>query len=159
MVGRDIEPGLYRVTLSTGTLSLGMVYVQRSRDVTMNFQDIIANGNFLGNAYVEIMESDIAISVQGGYLTKIDLEELEPNIQVEVGDGIFLVGYDIAPGTYAVEITDRTMNTGYVARLSDVSMEMSGIIANSIFQGPGYVRILDDDFAVQVQGAKLTFVE
>jgi len=159
MVGKDLPPGLYRVTLSTGILTLGLGYVERSRDISMSFQDIIANETFTGNGYVEILPTDKAVKVTGCYLTELDLDGLEPDLMTEIEAGIYLVGFDIAPGTYAVSIKDNIMNMGYVARLSGLSMGFSDLIANELFQGPGYVRILPDDIAVQISGAKLTFVE
>lgn len=64
--------------------------------------------------------------------------------------------YDIKPGTYKVEVTDETTKMGYVERAKNVSMGMDDIIANEIVQGQGYVTIKPSDFAIRVQGAKLT---
>ena len=72
---------------------------------------------------------------------------------------LFIVGFDIKPGTYKTEVTDTTMKIGYVERLKDVSMNGDAIIANEVLQGPGYVKIKESDFAVRVQGAKLTLQE
>lgn len=154
LVGSDIEPGLYKATLSSSFM--GMAYVERASSVNMDFESIIANILLTGDGYVEILESDVAVKVQSAELTPIDLSALEPNIQTELEDGIYLVGYDVAPGTYKVEVTDTITSMGYVQRSRSVAMGFEDIIANDIIQGPSYVEIMEDDFAVQLQGVKIT---
>ena len=88
---------------------------------------------------------------------KVDIKKIKKDIKTEVHDGIYLVGYDIKPGTYKVTVTDEATGMGYVERTKRVSMNMKDIIANSIFQGPGYITVKKTDFAIRVQGAKLTF--
>lgn len=154
LVGSDIEAGLYRVILTDSIMKMG--YVERASAVSMELTDILANIILQGDGYVEIKETDVAVKLQGVEIYAITLEELEPDLQSEVADGIYLVGYDLAPGTYKVEITDTVTGMGYVERASAVSMGLGDIIANEIVQGQGYVEIKDTDFAVRVQGAILT---
>jgi len=154
LVGQDISPGLYKAII-TDNFS-GMGYIERSKDVTMDMDSILANIILTGDGYVEIKESDVAVKLQGVEISTFDLNSQTPNIKNEVSDGIFLVGYDINPGRYKVEVTDQTTGMAYVERAKNVSMDMDDIIANEIFQGQGYVDIKDSDFAVRIQGAKLT---
>lgn len=153
LVGEDIEPGLYKAKV---TGFAGMSYIERASGVSMEFDDIIANIILNGDGYVEILEDDVAVKIQGAELTKVVYEELVPNIKAEVEDGIYLVGIDIEPGQYKVEVTDTISQMAYIERASRVAMGFDDIIANEIFQGPGYVNISDSDFAVRVQGAKIT---
>jgi len=153
-VGSDIRPGLYKVIVKDSFIDMG--YIDRSKDARMEFESIIANGIILNSGYVRIKESDAYVKIQGATLYPEDTIEI--NIRDMFEDGIYLVGVDIAPGTYKVEVTDTTMNMGYVERQSDVSMEFGDIIANEIFQGQGYVEIMSSDFSIKVQGAKLTKV-
>lgn len=152
LVGTDIEAGLYHVKVVG---FLGMSYIERASDVSMEFDDIIANVVLTGDGYIEILEDDVAVKIQDAELTKVVFEELEKDIKTEVEDGIYLVGIDIEPGQYKVEITDTITGMAYVERASRVSMGFDDIIANELFQGPGYVNISESDFAVKVQGAKL----
>lgn len=154
LVGQDIEAGLYRVTVTDSFMGMG--YVERAKDVSMELEDIIANIILTGDGYVEIKESDVAVKLQDVEIYAIDYDELEKDIKTEVEDGIYLVGIDIEPGRYKVEVTDEIMEMGYVERAKNVSMGLEDIIANEIFQGPGYVEIKEDDFAIRVQDAKLT---
>ena len=154
MVGTDIPSGLYQVTI-TDTIS-NMGYVERSKDVNMEVDSIIANIILTGNGYVEVKDTDKAIKIQGAELKPIKLEELVKNIKTEVSDGIYLVGYDLEPGTYKVEVTDTTSNMGYVERSKSLAMGGDDIIANEVIQGPSYVKIEKGDFAIRLQGVKIT---
>ena len=151
-VGSDIQPGLYKVIVKDSFMNIG--YIDRSRDARMELDSIIANGIISNSGYVRLKEGDAYVKIQGATLYPEDT--IKTNIRDVFEDGIYLVGVDIAPGTYKVEVTDTTMDMGYVERQSDVSMELDDIIANEIFQGQGYVEIMSSDFSVKVQGAKLT---
>ncbi len=154
LVGKDIQSGLYKVTVTDKITKMG--YVERAKDLDMEMDSIIANIILTGNGYVEILSTDVAVKLQGVEIEPIKLEDLEPDIKNEVSDGIYLVGYDIAPGTYKVEVTDTITNMGYVERSRSVAMGMEDIIANEIIQGPGYVKIEQGDFAVRLQGVKIS---
>ncbi len=157
LVNKDIASGLYKVTLTDNIMKMG--YVERSSDVTMELDSIIANIILTGNGYVELLDTDMAVRLQGVEIQPIDIKTLTPNIQPEVEDGIYLIGYDLAPGTYKVEVIDETSSMGYVERSKSVAMGTDDIIANQIFQGPGYVKIQEGDFAVRLQGVRITLQE
>ena len=71
----------------------------------------------------------------------------EPSAGDIPGDGTFLVGEDIQPGTSQ---TDGGGEFGcYWARLSDTSGELEGIIANGNPQGPTTVTIAPSDAAFE----------
>lgn len=153
LVGKDIEPGLYKVEVTDTIMNMG--YVERAKGISMAFEDILANIILTGDGYVEIKDTDLAVKFQGVRALPINLAEIQPDIKEVVEDGIHLVGYDIAPGTYQVEVTDTTMEKGYVERTRKVAMDLNDIISNEVFQGPGYVEVKESDFAIRVQGAVL----
>ncbi len=153
LVGKDIPAGIYKVTLTDSLMKMG--YLERLKGVSMTLGDIIANEIVMGDGYLEIKETDFAVRLQGVSISQVILSDLAPSTKAEVSDGVYLVGYDLCPGLYQVNVTDKIMNMGYVERLRGVSMEFGDIISNSIFQGPGYVEVKDGDFAIKVQGAKL----
>lgn len=62
------------------------------------------------------------------------------------GNGTFLVGEDIAPGTYR---TDGSGNFCYWARLSGLSGEFQDIITNGVPEGSAYVTISASDVAFE----------
>ncbi|MFW6205115.1 MAG: hypothetical protein ACOC96_09095 [Actinomycetota bacterium] len=65
------------------------------------------------------------------------------------GDGVFLVGDDIEPGTYR---GDGSSGTCYWARLSGTSGDLDDIIANDLPQGPTVVTIAESDVAFETVG-------
>lgn len=154
LVNKDMASGLYRVTLNDTGMKMG--YVERAKDVTMGTDSIIANNLLTGNGYVEILKTDVAVKLQGVTIEPIKIKDLKPAIKTEATDGIYLVGYDLAIGTYKVAVTDTTTKMGYVERSRSVSMGMDDTIANQIVQGSGYVKIVKGDFAVRLQGVKIT---
>lgn len=154
LVNKDITSGLYRVTLNDTGMKIG--YVERAKDVNMETDSIIANILLSGNGFVEIKSTDKAVKLQGVTIEPIKLTDLKPNIKNEASDGIYLIGYDLAPGTYKVEVTDTTTKMGYVERSKSVAMGTEDMIANEIQQGTGYVKIEKGDFAVRLQGVKIT---
>ncbi|MBU3110996.1 hypothetical protein [Clostridium lacusfryxellense] len=154
LVNKDMGSGLYRVTLNNSALKMG--YVERAKDATMEANSIIANIILTGNGYVEIAKTDVAVKLKGVTIEPIKIKELKPSIKTEAADGIYLVGYDLAIGVYKVALTDTTTKMGYVERSRSVSMGVEDTIANEIVKGPGYVKIIKGDFAVRLQGVKIT---
>ncbi|MGW3248453.1 hypothetical protein [Streptomyces sp. NPDC001070] len=67
------------------------------------------------------------------------------------GDGEYLVGEDIKPGTYKTAGADSF--GCYWARLKDASGEFDAIIANNNLKGPGRVTIKKGEY-FQTQGCK-----
>ena len=66
----------------------------------------------------------------------------------EIGPGMYLVGRDIAPGTYRGEAGTGVLDSCYWKRLSGVSGEFSDLIANDNAMGSYFVSIEDSDFAL-----------
>jgi hypothetical protein len=69
------------------------------------------------------------------------------------GDGVYLVGEDIAPGTYD-GVVDGSF--GYWARLKSTDGMTSAIIANAIVRGPFVLEIYVADRAVELRGVTIT---
>lgn len=72
----------------------------------------------------------------------------EPSAGAIPGDGTFLVGEDIQPGTYRTDGGEYC----YWARLADTSGEFEGIITNGNTQGPTTVTISASDAAFETNG-------
>lgn len=153
-VGSDIEPGLYKAVVTDNIFNAG--YIERSKSASMDFESIIANIMLTGNGYVRILDTDAYVQLNDVELTPFDLENATANFSDSYEDGIYIVGLDIAPGEYKVEVTDDLMGMGYVERMSDVTMGFDSIISNGIFEGQGYVEIAPGDFSVKLQSVILT---
>lgn len=72
----------------------------------------------------------------------------EPSAGDIPGDGTFLVGEDIDPGTYRTDGGEFC----YWARLSDTSGELESIITNGSAQGPTTVTVSASDAAFETSG-------
>ena len=73
----------------------------------------------------------------------------ESSIFDEVADSRTLkVGSEIQPGEY--KVTPNSEFGGYVARLSCTTGEFDCIISNDLVDGPVYLTVLPDDYAVQL---------
>ncbi|MEU8622071.1 hypothetical protein [Streptomyces sp. NPDC048623] len=68
------------------------------------------------------------------------------------GDGVFLVGKDIQPGTYRSDGKDNVLC--YWARLSDTTGELGDIVANGNAEGQVIVKINPNDKAFQTSDCK-----
>ena len=68
------------------------------------------------------------------------------------GDGIYLVGRDIAPGTYDGVVKAAV---GYWARLRYTDGLVASIIANGLPQGPFVLTVIESDKAVELRGVEL----
>jgi len=69
------------------------------------------------------------------------------------GDGIYLVGEDILPGTYDGVVLGTQ---GYWARLKATDGQIGSILANAIPQAPFVLTIVVSDRAVELRGVRIT---
>ena len=69
------------------------------------------------------------------------------------GDGIYLVGVDIVPGTYEGAVTGEV---GYWARLKGTDGVVGSIITNALPRGPFVLTIIKSDKAVELRGVVIT---
>lgn len=68
------------------------------------------------------------------------------------GDGVYIVGENISPGTYDGVVNDKV---GYWARLKGTDGSASAIIANAIPRGPFVLTIQPADKAVELRGVEI----
>jgi len=157
IVGKDIKAGLYKVTLTDTKTKVG--YIERASSADMSAASILANITFMGDGYVKIKSTDVAVKLHGIGITPINYKNLTPNYKNEASSGTYLVGVDIKPGTYKIDSTATGTNKAYFARLSSVSMDKNDIIKYQFFKGYVTVQILPTDVALHIQNATLTLVK
>ncbi|MBB6455082.1 hypothetical protein HNQ94_003577 [Salirhabdus euzebyi] len=144
VVNDEIEPGLYR---SSGTIN----YWARLSGFGGELEEIIANGNPSGVALVEIADTDVGFETQGsGEWTKMDEATYEGELLTEFGDGMYIVGKDIEPGTY--KSSGGSEFGGYWARLAGFSGDLDDIIANGNPDGSAIVEIKEGDRGFESSG-------
>jgi len=142
MVGTDIQPGTYRTRVGSAGC-----YYERLKGFGGTIDDIIANNNTDAPAVVTIKASDKGFTSQNcGTWTK-DLSQITTS-KTSFDDGIFIVGTDIAPGTY------RNSGGGscYFARLSGFGGTVDEIIANNNVSAPTIVTIAASDKGFESKG-------
>ncbi len=140
-VGRDIKPGLYR--------SKGSGTWERLKDTSGDLESVVASGTAGGVEYVQVAKSDGYFSTRGmGDWVLVDPKAPGPQATTFSGDGTYMVGVDIAPGTYT------SSGGGLWKRLKSASGEYGDIIANDSATGRTTVRIQKTDrfFATQGMG-------
>lgn len=151
MVGEDISAGLYKVERLPGSNGTN---VFRFNDLSMKNSSLIKWHTFLNSGYVEILDTDKAVKIIGAQLTQIDLKTLTPNLQTELTTGIYLVGYDVAPGVYSIELLEGAQE-GYIERSKSVNIELDTLIATYYIPGTSYLEIADTDFAIKLLNVRI----
>lgn len=140
LVGSEIQPGIYK-----GENLNKSCYWARLKDLSGEFDAILANDISTGQFYVEVKNTDFAFE------TRCELIPLD-SIQAPTGDlptiiqaGTYLVGRDIQPGTYKGQAEGTSC---YWARLNSVAGDLNSIITNNIADGQFYVQVASSDFAL-----------
>ena len=133
-VGSGIAPGTYR----TRERSPGC-YWARLAGFSGELGDLIANGNEMGAAVVTIRPSDQGFESRSCGTWTSDLSSVTSAVDDPFGDGKWIVGTDIAPGTWRAAAPE----TCYWARLRGFSGGLGDLIAND--NGNGVVTITGSD--------------
>lgn len=143
IIGEDIQPGIYR---NEG----GVNYWARLSGFSGEISEVIANGSLQsGPLIVEILETDKGFESQGAGLWYLIDDSYIPKLLTEFGDGYYIVGKDIEPGTY------RSDGAEYWARLKDFTGGIDSIIANGAFEeGSKIVQISSSDVGFTSSGAQ-----
>jgi len=131
IVGRDIQPGTYR----TRSASDGCYYVRLS-GFDGSLDQILASENTDSPAVVTIEPADKGFKSSRCATWTQDLSAITAS-RVTFGDGIFIVGTDIEPGTYR-----STGQSGcYYVRLSGFDGSLDQILASENTDSPAVVTI------------------
>lgn len=151
-VGSEVIPGTYIAFPESSC------YWERLSGSGGTLEEIEANDNIALQGLVTIKKSDYAFSTtcEGwyaveDYIALFDqgigktMEELNGFIP---GDGQYIVGYDILPGTYRSKGNDGC----YIARLGGFSGELDEIISNDFGNGNMLVTIKSGDEGFETSG-------
>ncbi len=133
-VGKDVAAGTYRSRGGSGC------YWARLRAFSGDLNAILANMNVDGPTVVTIKPTDRGFETQRCGTWTSSLVRITRS-KTRFGAGTFIVGIDIAPGTY------RSSGRGacYWARLRNFSGDLGSIIANNNTSGPTIVSISRGD--------------
>ena len=136
VVGTDIAPGTYRNSSSSAGC-----YWERLSGFGGTFGEIIANEFAAYRQVVTIEETDVGFSSEDCGTWTQDLSPITSSPTAPFGDGMYLVGVDIAPGTWR----NAGSSGCYWARLSGFSHEFADIIANEYSDSQQTVTISSSD--------------
>lgn len=124
IVGDDIKPGTYRLRDEPF-----LCYWERLSGFGGSLGEIIANGNESSYAIVTIGKSDVGFSSSGCGTWTSDLSAVTTSPKAPFGDGTYMVGTDVAPGTWR---SSGGSDLCYSARLKGFGGTLSSIIANDV---------------------------
>ena len=134
-VGKDIQPGTYRTRVGSSGC-----YYARLKGFSGTLDDILANNNTDAPAIVTIAKTDKGFeSTNCGTWTQ-DLSQITTS-KTSFDDGMYLVGTDIAPGTYK----NSGSSSCYYARLSGFTNTIDSIISNNNTDAAAIVTIAASD--------------
>lgn len=137
-VGKDISAGTYRAPKVSG--GFAGCYWARLKNFSGSLNGILANGNESAPALVTIKPSDRGFETSGCGTWTSDLRRITKS-RTRFGAGTYLVGVDVAPGTYVA----RAGSSCYWARLRGFAGDLSAIIANANPRGRTVVTISRSD--------------
>jgi hypothetical protein len=133
-IGNEMPLGTYRTRVNAPGC-----YWARLAGLSGEMSDLKANDNARGPAIVTINSSDAAFETRGCAPWTTDLSAVTSSPDAPFGDGTFIVGTDVSPGTWkATDATDC-----YWSRLDSFGGGTGSIIAND--NGGGIVTISSDD--------------
>ncbi len=147
LVGTDILPGIYRGSAGTGILD--SCYWARLSGLTGDLDAVLANDNSIGQFYVEVRESDVALETACQLVALDSLPASTGVFPTTLAPGMYIVGRDIAPGTYRGEAGADILESCYWARLSNLSGDLYSILANDNSNGQFFVQVSQSDFALE----------
>jgi hypothetical protein len=145
LVGTDIEPGIY-VGLA-GESMMDSCYWERLSNLSGDMDAIIANGNAIGLFYVEVLETDRALTTDCELLP-IHAVPAPDQPYTEIGPGTYIIGRDIEAGTWKGQAAEGDMC--YWERMSCVQGTFDCIITNNNAEGQFFVEVAPSDVALSV---------
>ncbi len=132
VVGVGVPPGTYRTRVPAG-----FCYWERTSGFGGTFDEILANGTGSGYFTVTIAATDVGFSSSGCGTWSADLSAVTNAAGPISDDGVYIVGTDIAPGTW--QSTGSDSYGCYVARLAGFGGTFDQLIANDLVTEGGIV--------------------
>ena len=134
-VGTDIEPGIYVILNTKGSST----YFCLSSDA--NADDIIENGNFSCNTYIDIREGEYLQFRNAVAFLADDLYSAGRTITTSLDGCMLAIGKDLPAGEYKVKADG---DTGYYCIFS--SSRQDDIVSNDNFSGEKYVTVKEGQY-------------
>lgn len=149
IVGENVPPGIYRSTGPGGGL-FDSCYWERLSGFGGTLDEIVANEFADYRQVVEIKGSDAGFNSEGCGEWTDDLSPITAEPTAPFGDGVWIVGVDIAPGTWQSETPPD--GSCYWERMSGFGGELDDIIANEFTESQQVVTIQPGDVGFKSDG-------
>lgn len=143
VVGKDVAPGTYQTVVPATSVGC---YWARLSDLSGELDGILANANLEPGdmATVTIKPNDAGFT-SNRCGTWQPSQEVGPSAPAAtIASGTWIVGEDVQPGTYRSTVPDQSIGC-YWARLSDLSGELDGILANANLEPGDRVTVVIGD--------------
>jgi hypothetical protein len=140
LVGKDIAPGTYV------TKGGDICYWERLKNLSGDLDGTLSNDIVVGQGVVTILASDKAFKTSS--CADWGLAPKTGPKATTIRQGTFIVGVDIAPGTYKTTGGDGC----YWERMKSFTGNIEGTLANDIVQGSGIVTIKPGDLGFKTSG-------
>lgn len=144
IVGTDIAPGTYRAPQPSGGC-----YWERLAGFSGELEDILSNGFSGSPQLITILSSDAGFSSRGCGRWTNDLSPVTANPSGPFGEGMFIVGTDVASGTWRSE---GAIGGCYWARLAGFTGGLDEVIANQFSDAQQIVTIAPTDAGFESNG-------
>ena len=146
IVGVDIAPGLYRGEVPED--AFGCTW-QRLSSFRGDLDSIIESDLVTaGQYYIEVVDSDYAVKFTCP-VTAFSTETATPVEDDDTKLGVYIVGFDIAPGLYRGEVPEDAFGCTW-QRLSSFRGDLDSIIESDLVTaGQYYIEVVDSDYAVK----------
>ena len=146
LVGKELEPGLY-VGLA-GPSIMDSCYWARLADLSGTMDGIVQNDYAIGQFYIEVLPTDLAVKVACPFARWQPSTQPAQPYPTSIDAGTYLVGIEVAPGTYQGQAGTDLADSCYWARLSDLTGSLESVLANDNSIGQFYISVEATDRAL-----------
>lgn len=148
IVGEEVPPGTYRSVGPDGGL-FSSCYWERLSGFSGQLEEVIANDFAEYRQVVTVKEGDVGFNSNGCGGWTEELSTITASPTDPFGDGVWIVGVDIAPGTWR---NDGTAGSCYWERTSGFGGDLEEIIANQFADTQQIVTIDPSDVGFTSSG-------
>ena len=146
IVGVDIAPGLYRGEVPEDAFGCTWKRLSSFRGDSDSVieSDLVTAGQY----YIEVVDSDYAAEFTCP-VTAFSTETATPVEDDDTKLGVYIVGFDIAPGLYRGEVPEDAFGCTW-KRLSSFRGDSDSVIESDLVTtGQYYIEVVDSDYAAE----------
>ena len=147
-VGVEVRPGLYSAVLDDDRYC----FWGRFSDFTGAAEDLLAGSFAVGHALVLVAADDVGVYSDDCGVWELTSALPNQSPQVEFGDGVYLVGAEVLPGTY--ETRNAAGGPCVWSRLSGFKGTDFERIATVVSEGAAFVTVLESDVGFRSSGCE-----